>query len=101
MRRGSLARRHTFPKVRFFGGRTGLDCWIWPYRQGAPHSFLKALNNDQLGQVKPAEVLLQLLLLPRLDLAVAITVGNYDAPDQARPPTAVLRDLLLSRKPAG
>jgi CubicO group peptidase (beta-lactamase class C family) len=37
----------------------------------------------------------RLFLLPRLGLVVAITAGNYDAPDQWRPPTAVLRDVLL------
>jgi hypothetical protein len=37
----------------------------------------------------------RLFLLPRRDLVVAITAGNYNAPDQARPPTAVFRDVLL------
>jgi CubicO group peptidase (beta-lactamase class C family) len=37
----------------------------------------------------------RLYLLPRLGLAVAITAGSYDAPDQWRPPLAVLRDVLL------
>jgi CubicO group peptidase (beta-lactamase class C family) len=37
----------------------------------------------------------RLFLLPRLDLVVAITAGNYDATDQWRPPTVVLRDVLL------
>ncbi|WP_428492874.1 serine hydrolase domain-containing protein [Rhodopila sp.] len=37
----------------------------------------------------------RLFLLPRLDLVVAITAGNYDAADQWRPPLAVLRDILL------
>lgn len=37
----------------------------------------------------------RLYLLPKLGLAVAITAGNYDAPDQSRPPLAVLRDVLL------
>jgi CubicO group peptidase (beta-lactamase class C family) len=37
----------------------------------------------------------RLFLLPRLDLVVAVTAGNYDAPDQGRPPMTVLRDLLL------
>ena len=37
----------------------------------------------------------RLFLLPRLGLVVAITAGNYDATDQWRPPTAVLRDVLL------
>jgi hypothetical protein len=37
----------------------------------------------------------RLFLLPRLGLVVAITAGNYDAPDQWRPPSAVLRDGLL------
>jgi hypothetical protein len=37
----------------------------------------------------------RLYLLPRLGLVAAITAGNYDAPDQWRPPIAVLRDVLL------
>lgn len=37
----------------------------------------------------------RLFLLPRLDLVVAITAGNYDGSDQARPPMVVLRDVLL------
>ena len=37
----------------------------------------------------------RLFLLPRLGLVVAITAGNYDAPDQWRPPAAILRDVLL------
>jgi len=37
----------------------------------------------------------RLYLLPRLDLVVAITAGNYDVPDGWRPPMVVLRDVLL------
>jgi CubicO group peptidase (beta-lactamase class C family) len=37
----------------------------------------------------------RLFLLPRLDLVVAVTAGNYDDPNQARPPMVVLRDLIL------
>jgi hypothetical protein len=37
----------------------------------------------------------RLFLLARLGLVVAITAGNYDTTDQWRPPTAVLRDVLL------
>ena len=37
----------------------------------------------------------RLFLLPRLDLVVAITAGNYDAADQWRPALVVLRDILL------
>ena len=37
----------------------------------------------------------RLFLLPGLDLVVAVTAGNYDAPDQWRPPLAILRDVLL------
>ena len=37
----------------------------------------------------------RLYLLPRLGLAVAMTAGNYDAPDQWRAPVTVLRDVLL------
>jgi CubicO group peptidase (beta-lactamase class C family) len=37
----------------------------------------------------------RLFLLPRLDLVVAVTAGNYDAVDHWRPPMVVLRDVLL------
>lgn len=37
----------------------------------------------------------RLFLLPRLELVVAVTAGNYDATDQWRPPQIVLRDVLL------
>ncbi len=37
----------------------------------------------------------RLFLLPHLDLVVAATAGNYDAPDGWRPSTVVLRDVLL------
>jgi CubicO group peptidase (beta-lactamase class C family) len=37
----------------------------------------------------------RLFLFPDLDLVVAIAAGNYNAPDQAKTPTALLRDILL------
>jgi CubicO group peptidase (beta-lactamase class C family) len=37
----------------------------------------------------------RLFLLPRLDLVVAVTAGNYNAPSDGRPPMVILRDLLL------
>jgi CubicO group peptidase (beta-lactamase class C family) len=37
----------------------------------------------------------RLFLLPQLGLAVVTTAGNYDVPDQWRPPMVMLRDVLL------
>jgi CubicO group peptidase (beta-lactamase class C family) len=37
----------------------------------------------------------RMFLLPRLDLVVAITAGNYNAMNQGDPPLVVLRDLIL------
>jgi CubicO group peptidase (beta-lactamase class C family) len=37
----------------------------------------------------------RLFLLPRQELVVAVTAGNYDMPDGWRPPMVVLRDLLV------
>lgn len=37
----------------------------------------------------------RLFLLPRLELVVVVTAGNYNAANQADPPIVVLRDLLL------
>lgn len=37
----------------------------------------------------------RLFLLPRLQVTLAVFAGNYDSPEQWRPPTAVLRDILL------
>lgn len=38
----------------------------------------------------------RLFLFPGLDLAVAITAGNYDTPDQWVPPTNVMREVVLA-----
>lgn len=43
----------------------------------------------------------RLFLLPRLELVVAVTAGNYDDPNQGRPPMAVLRDIILPALRAG
>jgi hypothetical protein len=43
----------------------------------------------------------RLFLLPRLELVVAVIAGNYDDPNQGRPPMVVLRDLILSALRAG
>ena len=37
----------------------------------------------------------RLFLLPRLDLVVAVTAGNYNTLNQGDPPMVVLRDLIL------
>jgi CubicO group peptidase (beta-lactamase class C family) len=37
----------------------------------------------------------RLFVFPGLDLAVAITAGNYDTPDQWVPPTRVIREVVL------
>jgi CubicO group peptidase (beta-lactamase class C family) len=37
----------------------------------------------------------RLFLLPRLDLIMAVTAGNYDAGEHWRPPIVVLRDVIL------
>ena len=73
------------------GGRYGYHWYLGatPLDDGAGgirwEEMVRAVGNG--GQ--------RLFLLPRLDLVVAITAGNYDAPDQWRPPLTVLRDVLL------
>lgn len=37
----------------------------------------------------------RLMLFPDLDLAIAITAGNYNAPDYGKTPTTLVRDILL------
>jgi CubicO group peptidase (beta-lactamase class C family) len=67
------------------------------------HWYLGAVPRDDGGGGTRWEALVsaignggqRLLLLPRLDMAVVVTAGNYDAPDQWRPPLTVLRDVLL------
>ncbi len=62
----------------------------------------RVATDDGAGDVRWEDMVLaignggqRLFLLPRLDMAVAVTAGNYDAPDQSRPPMIVLRDILL------
>lgn len=43
----------------------------------------------------------RLFVLPRLELVVAVTAGNYHDPNDGRPPTVVLRDLILPALRAG
>ena len=57
---------------------------------------------DGTGGVRPEKAICavgnggqRLFLLPRLELVVATTAGNYNTLNQADPPMAVLRDLIL------
>jgi CubicO group peptidase (beta-lactamase class C family) len=67
------------------------------------HWYLGAVSTDDgAGGVRWEEMVTaignggqRLFLLPRLRLSVAVTAGNYDAPDQWMQPNTVLRDLLL------
>ncbi|MGH7056905.1 MAG: hypothetical protein ACREFZ_03340 [Acetobacteraceae bacterium] len=58
-------------------------------------------TNDSAGGVRWEETVSaignagqRLFLLPRRDLAVVVTAGNYGAPDQSGPLQAVVRDVL-------
>jgi len=105
-------------------GAMALDGGRWNRRQVVPaawlaSSFIPAVSmpdgghygyhwyagrvaaDDGAGGVRWEEMVLaignggqRLFLLPHLHLAVAVTAGNYDAPDQSRPPMIVLRDIL-------
>ena len=58
--------------------------------------------NDGAGGVRLEKIISavgnggqRLFLMPRLELVVAVTAGNYNAINQADPPMVVLRDLIL------
>jgi CubicO group peptidase (beta-lactamase class C family) len=73
------------------------------------HWYLGAVPmGDGTGGVRWEEVVSamgnggqRLFLLPRLDLAVAVTAGNYDASENWRPSLVLLRDVLLPALQAG
>lgn len=64
-------------------GRYGYQ---WYVESVADHRVVAAMGNG--GQ--------RLYVLPDLDLAVAVTAGNYDDPDQWRTPLALLEQVILA-----
>ena len=71
-------------------------------RYGYQWYFGTVPMDDGMGGVQREEMVSaignggqRLFLLPRLELAVAVTAGNYNVPDHWRPPMVVLRDVLL------
>ena len=65
------------------------------YRARCRRTMEPAACAGRRRSVPPAMAGQRLFLLPRLDMVVAVTAGNYDTPDQWRPPMAVLRDVVL------
>ncbi len=66
------------------------------------HWYLGQVPRDEAGSVRWESMVnavgnggQRLFLLPQLDLAVAVTAGNYDDPNGWRPPLTLLRNVLL------
>ncbi len=71
-------------------------------RRFSYHWYLGRVPMDGAGRVRWEPMVnavgnggQRLFLLPQLDLAVAVTAGNYDDPNGWRPPLTLLRNVLL------
>lgn len=74
--------------------RYGYQWWIVDIAFGAPKGWAPGRLERMWSAM--GEGGQRLFVIPALELVVAITAGNYLKPDQWKPPTYVLRDVVLA-----
>ena len=74
--------------------RYGYQWWIIDIAFGAPKGWAPGRLERMWSAM--GEGGQRLFVIPALDLVIAITAGNYLQPDQWKPPTHVLRDVVLA-----